>query len=208
MTRIVVALVILALSSCAARPNANPNGPFSFYTSPQAIEFRRVAVLPFRAGDKVGRSAAVVTQSMAAALRELGYHEVVTISGDAGENLLGRDVLYQNDIAADELLRIRDQLHVDAVMLGRVEQYDSFDPISIGLSVHLVSCLDGSVAWSATGNFDGRRLDVQHDVRRWHNATLTGEHESIGGWKNILQSPGLYSRYVCDRLVATLPTRR
>jgi hypothetical protein len=202
----VLAGILFTLAGCAGREEPPQSGkPFSFHSTPEALRLQRVGILPFLMGDRVGRAASSIDACMASSLRELGYHEVMSINEQTRDQIFHGDVLYQNNITSEQLMRLRDKLHVDGVLIGRVEQFDSFDPIAMGVSVHLVSCLDGQVAWSATGHFDGRRLDVQRDVHRWYDRNLALAQASTGGWKLTLQTPSLFCRYVTDQLAASIP---
>jgi hypothetical protein len=208
MMKFTVALLIpimLSLAGCSDGRAQKPNGPFSFHTTPGATEMQRIAVLPFTLGSRVGRSAQAIDASMAASLRELGYHEVVAVTPETRSELLAGDVLYVDNVTTTQLMRLRQALNVDAVVIGRVEQFDGFDPLSIGLAAHLVSCRDGSVLWSMTGNFDAHKSDIQNDIRRWYESTMSGDRNSVGGWRLALQSPTLFTRYVTDRVVTSLP---
>lgn len=181
---------------------AMPKG-VSWQATPRAAAPQRIAVLPFWLAAGVGRSAAVTGDNLAASLGELGLHEVSLVSGEERSRLLADDPLAANRLAAADLLRLRDALRCDAVLLGRVEQYDSYEPVSIRVSCHLVSCLDGEVLWSAAGHFDGARADVQQDVEAWYRSR--GEATvGIAGWKGVLASPRAFTRYLCDRLAGTM----
>lgn len=182
-----------------------PHEVMSCTTTPRAAEAGRVAVLPFFCADGVGRSAGVMGDSMATGLRELGLHEVILISPEQRDRLLPHDVVLANRMRAEDLLAIRDALHVDAVLLGRIESYDSFDPISIGVTCALISCRDGEVLWNATGHFDGHRQNIQDEVRYWYGRTLSAESNPISGWKVALESPKLFTRYVAERLALSIP---
>ena len=203
-----LALMALAVGGCdwqfwRTKPAAHEL--LSSHTTPQAAAVRRVAVLPFYLGQDVGRAAAAMNESMPAALRELGLHEVISIGVAQRDLLLPDDPLLANHLTTDQLLKLRDALHCDAVLIGRIEQFDSFDPISIGVSAHLVSCLDGTVPWSATGHFDGHRQDVQDEIADWYGRAVGSENASISGWRSVLQSPRLFTRYVAERLALSIP---
>jgi hypothetical protein len=175
----------------------------SYHTSIEASQLRRVAVLPFHRADGIGRSVSAMDENMTAALRELGLHEVLTVSVAERDTLLKRDVIRANRITTEELLALRDALKCDGVLIGRIEQFTSYDPIAIGVTADLVSCLDGSVVWSATGHFDGGRSDVQREIEDWYDRAITSGN--IAGWKQTLESPKLFTRYVAERLALSIP---
>lgn len=199
-------LALAALLLCAGCRETPP--PYvSWHSSPRAAEPGRVAVLAFWSNDGVGRSAALVADAAAAALRELGLHEVVLVGAERRRALLPDDVLLANHLGADHLLRLRDALHCDAVLLGRVEQFDGYDPIAIGLSMHLISCADGEKLWEATGHLDGGRSEVQEDLRRWWEQSAGRGSTGPAGWRGVLSSPQAFARYATERLLWTLPPR-
>lgn len=175
----------------------------SFHTTIEATQLRRVAVLPFHRAEGIGRSAMAMDESMTSALRELGLHEVLSVSQTERDTLLKRDVIRANRITTDELLALRDALKCDGVLIGRIEQFTSYDPLAIGVTADLVSCLDGSVVWSATGHFDGSRSDVQKEIEKWYDRAISSSN--IAGWRQTLESPKLFTRYVAERLTLSIP---
>jgi hypothetical protein len=69
----------------------------------------------------------------------------------------------------------------------------------------LVSVADGSVLWSASAHLDSGRSDVQKDLRWWHDHSNGGGLATISGWRLAMTSPSIFSRYVADRLIETIP---
>jgi hypothetical protein len=199
------ALAIIALGTACGCARTLPPPSTSWRTSERAAEPGRVAVLAFWSGDGVGRSSAAVGEAMAASLRELGLHEVLLVGIDRRRALLPDDVLLANRLSVEQLLRLRDELRCDSVLLGRIEQFTGYDPVAMGLSVHLVSCADGEKLWEATSHLDGSRQDVQDDLRKWYDRSAGRGAPGIAGWRGVLASPTAFARYVTDRLVSTLP---
>jgi hypothetical protein len=198
--------LLAGLAACLLTACGRPPAPqsISWQTTPAANDPLRIAVLPLVAVAGVGRTANTIDESLLAALRILGKHEVVPVANDRARELLPASAMENSEVSGADLLRLRDALHVDAVVVGRIDQFQSYDPVSLGLTVHLVSVNDGTVLWSATAHLDSGRSDVQNDVRYWYeNANGTG-NISLTGWRLALSSPTLFSRYVADRLVETL----
>ncbi len=202
---IVVASAIVLLAGCWPSRESEPLADFSSHTCPQTGEIRRIAVLPLTLGDGVGRSAGAIDAAITASLRELDCYEVIAVDDARRDALLAHDAVLANGISSGDLLRLRDALHVDGVLIGRVDQFHGYDPLAIGLTMHLVSCIDGTVLWSATGHFDGARGDIQRDIKRWHKGAMGEGQRSISGWRATLSSPSLFCRYVGDRLAASVP---
>ena len=195
-------LVGLLLGTVSCREE--PPHSLSWRTTPRALEPGRVAILPVWSAPGVGRSAASLTASLAASWRELALHEVVLVPVEERKRLVPDDVLRGNTISSDDLLRLRDALHCDAVLFTRIDQFDSFDPVAIGIAAHLISCYDGEKLWEAVGHFDASRSDIQDDLRAWHRDHVGEGNGPLAGWKSALSSPALFSRYVTDRLAGTV----
>lgn len=199
-----VIMMTVIFAGCKGRDDRH-HEVMSATTTHQAAEIGRVAVLPLFLADGVGRAAAIMGDSMAAGLRELGLHEVVLVTVEQRDRLLSHDVVMANRMRAEDLLKLSDALHVDAILVGRVEQFDSYDPISMGLACSMLSCRDGEILWSATGHFDGHRQDIQNEVKAWYEHTLSPSANPLSGWKVVLESPQQFTRYVADRMVQSIP---
>lgn len=201
-------IVLVALAGCDVRspfrrmPVAPP-GTVSWQTTPRAIEPMRVAVLPFAVADGLGKSASDFAPAMADSLRALGRHEVVLVRPEQAARLQLPD-LRTGSVPVDALLAVRDATNCDAVLLGRIEAFDGFHPVSLGVAAHLVSCQDGAVLWSAQAQLDGKREDVQRDIEGWWKRTTGDQAVAVNGWKSVLASPREFCRYAADRLAWTI----
>ena len=203
-------LVLLAAVGCADRSRnpfrrmpVAPPGSVAWHTTPRATEPMRVAVLPFALAEKVGKGASELSSLFAGSLRALGIHETVLV-GPERAALLSLPDLHEGKLPVDALLAVRDATGCDAVVIGRVEQFDGFHPVSLGASVHLVSCQDGAVLWSAQIQLDGRRQDVQLDIESWWKRNAGDEATAVDGWKSVLSTPRDFCRYAADRLAWTI----
>ena len=198
---VAVALFACLISAgCAHRPPAS----LTWHTTPAAAKPGRVAVVPVWLGSGVGPAAMIATDSLAASLRECGLHEVVTLSPEQRTRLMPDDILFTNSLNTNTLLRVRDVMKADSILIARIEQFDAYDPIVVGMTVHLVSCHDGAKLWEAAGHFDGRLAEIQEDVRYWYGLANGDSNANLAGWRGTLVSPQAFTRYVTDRLVWTL----
>lgn len=209
-TLLAAAAIILVLAGCDGRgpfrrmPVAPP-GTVAWQTTPRAGEPMRVAVLPFALADGLGKSAGDLAPALADSLRALGRHEVVLVGAEQAAALRLPD-LHAGAVPVDALLAVRDATGCDAVVLGRVESFDGFHPIAIGVAAHMVSCQDGAVLWSAQAQLDGKRDEVQTDVEAWWTRTSGDAATAVNGWRSVLTSPREFCRYAADRLAWTVIT--
>ena len=200
--RLALATLCLVIVGCG-RP-AVPES-VSYRTTARANEPMRVALLPLIGVEGVGRAAHSVDEALLASIRTLGTHEAVPVAQERARQLLPAEAIIGSAIGTEDLLHLRDALRVDAVLIGRIEQFQTYDPVAMGITVHLVSVEDGAVLWSASAHLDSGRTDVQKDLRWWHEHANGGGLSTISGWRLAMSSPSLFSRYVADRLVETIP---
>lgn len=206
MRRLALFACALVLAGCEGglrspfrRFPAAPPGAIAWRTSLHAAEPQRVAVLPFALAEGVGRGAAELGPALAASLRALALHEVVLASAPPA----GAD-LHAGSLAVDTLAAVREATGCDAVVVGRIEHFDGYHPVSLGAAVHLVSCADGAVLWSAQLQLDGRREEVQRDIEGWWRRGAGEAGAAVDGWRSVLSTPRDFCRYAADRLAWTV----
>lgn len=204
-------LTVLATSGCLPAPyerhmseSAARSAGLSTYRHPALSGMRRIVSLPPILGATVGRSAVVFGEMLPVSFRELGVFEVLPLPEAERQRLLIQDPLASGSVDAAVLRELHSRYRADGLLIARIEQFQSFDPVAVGLELSLVSCRDGQVAWSASGNFDAGRKAIQEDVHSWYHGTNGDGLESLADWRGVLQSPRLFARYVSDRLAATL----
>lgn len=196
--------ILIVMSACQGRGSSGLPTEYPFHTLPMATEPRRVVVVPFYLGDEVGKEAAIMDEAMATALRELGEYEVASIDRKQRDLLFGNPHSKLRNLNTENLRLFRTRYRADALLIGRIDHYDSYDPIAIGVEAHLISCHDGLTLWSAVAHFDSARRDIQEDLEFWYQDVIGTGQNRIGGWQLALQSPRLFARYTSDRLAASI----
>ncbi|MEK7412511.1 MAG: hypothetical protein AAB263_04230 [Planctomycetota bacterium] len=163
----------------------------------------RIAIVPFTLAERVGKGAVELAPSLAASLRELGLHQVVLVGPEVAAKLITAD-LHANSVSVESLHSVRDATNCDAVIVGRVEQFDGYHPISLAVTVHLVSCQDGAVLWTAQADLDGHRDDIQRDIEGWWSRNRGEATAALNTWRSTLESPREFCKYATDRLAWTI----
>lgn len=202
--RCLLPLILLLLAGCGTRVATGDPVAFSYHTQESIERVHIVAMIPLYHGPEVDDSAITVDAAMATALRELGPFQVRELTTAERDLAFGDPARNLANVTVESLRTFRVRHRADALLVGRIDHYDSYDPMSVGLEAHLISCSDGATLWSATGHFDGRRRDIQREIHNWHRYVVGQGLETIGGWQLVLQSPSLFTRYVCDTLVNTM----
>jgi len=203
MRYLAIAAMVLAVSACGPRPLVPDGATFSYHRDPQIAQIKRVVVMPFHRAQDVGSSAESLDRAMAASWRELGTFEVVGATLAERDALIPEDAFRKRSIESESLRRVFEDFRADAVLIGRIEVFDSYDPVTIGVEAALVSCVNGAVLWTGGGHFDGARETIQDDIVDWHRDAVGPGNQSVAGWRATLQSPRMFARYVSDRLAVT-----
>ncbi len=202
---LLLAVFCLFQFGCFGRSGGKPAPTsFSYHTVEAARDLQRVAILPLYRHNSVGKAANSLDSALASAFRELGQYEIVTITEKDRDFAFGKELPSLRVITPEHLRKFRESHHVDAIVIGRIDAFVSFDPIVVGLESHLISCQNGDTYWSASGHFDGKHKAIQKDIKDWYKETIGSGQQSIGGWQLTLQSPSLFSRFVTDRLVESV----
>lgn len=207
MRAIKLVCITVAIILCAACGNKSAETipqSFPFYAHPQAQMAKRVIVFPFYQHQKTIETHDTFNFAISQAWRELGHFEVVNLSTADRDSIISTDPLRSGRIVSEDLRKMRQHYQADAVLIGRLEEWQSYDPVAIGLQAYMFDCGEGIPLWTGSGHWDAARADIQKDVQAWHTETIGAGSISINGWRNALQSPRLFSRYVADRLAATV----
>jgi hypothetical protein len=141
--------------------------------------------------------------AVATAVRDLNNQVVLQADATALPNDLSAGVR-SDSISVDAILALRDQYRCDAILIGHCHRFQGYDPVAISMTLHLISCHDGAVLWSATGDFDGSRATVQKDLASWYRHRQADPGNTVQTWRTALQTPSLFSRYAADRLLLTM----
>jgi len=199
-----IALAALALctTGCNRRSDAAKH-PVSWQREVGLSAVRRVVVLPAAFEEEAGRSAESLDATIATALRDRNQQVVLRATGTDLPADLAAGVR-SDRIEVDSILALRDRFRADAILIAHCHRFRGYDPVALSLTLHLISCHDGSVLWSASGDFDGARATVQADLASWYRHRQADSGNSVQTWRLALQSPSLFSRYAADRLFRTM----
>lgn len=201
-----VCLALAALALCTTgcnRRSDTAKHPVSWQREAGLSAVRRVVVLPAAFEEEAGRSAESLDATIATALRDRNQQVVLRATGTDLPADLAAGVR-SDRIEVDSILALRDRYHADAILIAHCHRFRGYDPVALSLTLHLISCHDGSVLWSSSGDFDGARATVQADLASWYRHRQADSGNSVQTWRIALQSPSLFSRYAADRLFQTM----
>ena len=175
-------------SGCTPRAYGPNTSQYSYRTEPRAHQAGLVIVLPVYRGDDIGRTADVFTTALPSALREQGQHEVGSLSKEVHAEIFPTVPMALHDIKPDQLRMVRDHTGADSVVFTFIDQYQSYDPIYVGIRCYMVSCPDGATIWTASGHFDSGHVDVQKDMKYWYRQQRGEANSNLSGWRSACRA--------------------
>ena len=130
----------------------------------------RIVLVPFQTPDSSDK-AQIVSRQLGAALRQQGRFEVMMLQGKDVPELSDAGSWQSNRIDPAILRELSRRYNCDAVLIGRIDRWQPYDPVAIGLQVHLIHVGSGAIVWSAGGDFDSRTQPVQDALSTWWDHT-------------------------------------
>lgn len=200
---------MIGLSSCIKRPDKGKEAQeFSQFSGNGIDTVRRIVIMPIYRDSRVSEKALVFQDKLIRSLAELNRFEVLTATIAERDELYADDPLRANRLSETSLRKTREMFGADAVVIGRINHWNSYDPVAIGATLSMVDCRDGKAVWSASGMWDAASRSIQDDLKAWHYDRRGYTNEVVGGWRIALSSPSYFSRYVSDRLAASVLSQK
>ena len=195
-------VTLLAISTTAC----GRSEPLSFaqWVAPELEQVRRIVVVPFQTPDASDK-AQIVARNLGAHLRRQGTFEVMLLKPGDVPQLSNDGAWDSNRIAPASLRALSATYNCDAVLIGRIDRWQPYDPVAIGLQVHLIEVGTGNVVWSVGGDFDSRNQNVQDAIEIWWQSTGGQAQASVSGWRVTLSSPSIFSDWLAAALVSAIP---
>ena len=178
---------------------------FAQWVAPELPQVRRVVIVPFQTPDSSDK-AQIVPKKLGAALRSHGQFEVMHLKMADIPQLSSEGAWDSNRIEPEILRALSSQYNCDAVLIGRIDRWHPYDPVAIGLQVHLIEVSTGSVVWSVGGDFNSRNQNVQDAIEGWWDATGGSAQASVSGWRITLSSPTIFSDWLATTIVSAIPS--
>lgn len=169
------------------------------YTS----NIRRVIVIPFAYESDREEVVREVTEAVAIELQKTGELDVVLPYENIGLFLEGRQLWYKGSIKSEILIEAKRRFGADAIISGAITHYKPHKPLVLGLKLGMINTDTGSLLWSFDGIFDSNETRVTNMAKSFFEKSSQKE-QSIYGWEVMLLSMRQYTRFVANRVVATL----
>lgn len=206
---LIVALAGFLILGCIAPRSKAPEitqvtAPFDRYVSPAYNwnSVQRVLVIPFGNQTPFPRVGDEMRVNLAAELQRYGRYDVVVADWE-DPIVHAADVFASGTFNELEMLRLARQHQADAILLGNVTQYHPYTTPRLGVSLLLISPLEGIVIGSASGLWDAREANTAVQMREYFKTTQNFPR-SLMSTDRVAESPNVFQRYVCNQLAGAM----
>ncbi len=172
--------------------------------SPQGLmSLHRVILIEFKDETGQPRVAEDMTDALAQALQERGLFRVDVIDR-LSPRLIGLPIDKLEPFTIAELAQMGRQLRCDAVLIGKVRQFQPFPRMQISILLRLIDLRDGQLAWGVDGKWNSTDAVVEKRIKWYFKKKLRSGY-SPATWELITRSPMQFCRFVAFETVGTLP---
>lgn len=208
-TSIIVGMIVATMVGCIAHRSKVPQvtqvtAPFERYVSPTYNwnQIQRIVIIPFGNQTPFTHVGEEMQTNLAAELQRFGRYDVVVANWE-DPAVHAEQVFVTGQFNELELLRLAREHQADAVLMANVTQYHPYLTPRLGVSLLLVSPLDGIVIGSASGMWDARETNTAVQMREYYKTTQYFPR-SLMASDRVAESPNVFQRYVCNQLASAL----
>src|SRR5689334_6697516 len=184
------------------RPQVSPENPM-----------RRVALLPVTYDIPYDTSLSEVDAALTRELAKTSLFELVPVSRESLDKLIGHRQLSSVEVLPGELLsKLSATYGVDGVLFTDLTAYRPYQPITIGLRSKLIDVRTGQIRWAFDHLFDAGNLETSAAARGYYVAITTPRHLTVEpqlpdeSGAPVLQSPSRFAQYVAWEAFRSLLT--
>ncbi|MBN1818891.1 MAG: hypothetical protein JW828_16125 [Sedimentisphaerales bacterium] len=175
-----------------------------YYINPQA-EFSAIGkVVVFEPVCHAGPSdlGLELGDSVCRALQKKHLFNVIMLArSDPAWSALSLD---NESFSLEQMRQIRHSLNADAIVLGRVGDYQPYPHLLIGLHLKMLDLRNGHLVWGMEQIWDSSDKTVQQRMKAYHQNQLGKSFEPLY-WQMLTTSPKAFHKFVSYEVSQTLP---
>ncbi len=103
-----------------------------------------------------------------------------------------------------EIAEMHKALGVDALLIGKVNTFQPYPRMQIGLYLRMVDLKDGQTIWGVDHVWDAREKKTEHRIKEFFEHHLSDGYEPVD-WGVGTISPSLFEKFVAHEVAQTLP---
>jgi len=171
--------------------------PVRDFAAVQDNGFARIAILRLENATRTEKLEPMVRTALAAAMRSGCPGEVVDI-GDQVNQACELDAVLRNGYPLQLLAETWRGFQADGVIFARIDDFNPYQPMSMGITMHLVDTRNASLIRSLNHHWSLSDERTRRDYSRWLKQRFP-EAESIDLY---LASPSVFVEFIMQRIAA------
>lgn len=199
--------MLISLATAAAvtgctKPQT-PAEAIGYYLRPNGTrDVSRVVFIEFAKDNENPRIAEEATNAMLQAIqnKKLFHIEVIKRTDAVCQDLnLSKSHAY----TFDELAAMSKTLKCDAILIGRVDRFQPYPRMMIGLYMQLLDLRQGSLVWAVDHVWDTTDKRTEERIQKYFGKIIKDRYEPVD-WELAIMSPRAFLKYVAYEAAETL----
>ncbi len=164
---------------------------------------QRVLLLPLTIESQRDKVTDEVTEAFSIELQRSAKFDIV--EAQEFQDILSqqKDIWNRGLIRAETIVEAKKRYKVDAIIFGKITQYQPYEPPILGIKIGMFSAKSGNIMWSADAIFDSSQASVIKLLKSYHKKQYQRK-QSLYDWNLIMLSMKRYSQFVAYHIIATL----
>lgn len=164
---------------------------------------QRVLLLPFTIESERDKVTDEVTAAFSIELQKSAKFDIVEAQGFQDILSQQKDIWTRGLIRAETIVEAKKRYKVDAIIFGKITQYQPYEPPILGIKIGMFSAKSGNIMWSADAIFDSSQASVIKLLKSYHKKQYQRK-QSLYDWNLIMLSMKRYSQFVAYHIIKTL----
>ena len=204
-------IVMITLAGCltagllGCQPTQPP--PIGYYASEpyEFLPIKTVTFIGLDADEKLKLQISDMTVALFQAIqaRKLFKFDLIPVDDDLCKDL---DLENRGALTIEQLGLMRQVLGTDAVLFGRIENYQPFPRMQLGLTLRLLDLKNGKLLWGVDHTWNTADQRLEYRIQSYYYDELRSGYGPVE-WRLALVSPKAFFRFVAFETAETLPTK-
>lgn len=164
---------------------------------------QRVLLLPFTIESRRDKVSVDVTEAFSIELQRSAKFDIVEAQGFQDILSQQKDIWTRGLIRAETIVEAKKRYKVDAIIFGKITQYQPYEPPILGIKIGMFSAKSGNIMWTADAIFDSSQASVIKLLKSYHRKQYQRK-QSLYEWNIIMLSMKRYAQFVAYHMIATL----
>ena len=104
----------------------------------------------------------------------------------------------------DEMSQMRSRLNADAVIIGRISEYQPYPHMLVGVNMRMIDLRGGMVVWGMEQLWDSSDKQLERRMKIYFDDNLRSDYDPMD-WSLLITSPKLFNKFVAYEIALTLP---